>query len=98
MKEKVLLKKECGEILFLQNETTVMVIKTEISHDKSAVFLNECRSLRNIQNRIRGFLCYSREYGWMRDVGVYGRMTMRSQLPEGNMKSCICYFGIKAVY
>lgn len=31
MKEKVLLKKECGEILFLQNETTVMVIKTEIS-------------------------------------------------------------------
>ena len=34
MKEKVLLKKECGEILFLQNETTVMVIKTEISHDK----------------------------------------------------------------
>jgi len=44
MKEKVLLKKECGEILFLQNETTVMVIKTEISHDKSAVFLNECIS------------------------------------------------------
>ena len=45
MKEKVLLKKECGEILFLQNETTVMVIKAEISHDKSAVFLNECISI-----------------------------------------------------
>lgn len=106
MKEKVLLKKECGEILFLQNETAVMVIKTEISHDGSAVFLNECISIlqkllqepAEHQNRIRGFLCYSREYGWMRDVGVYGRMTMRSQLPEENMKSCICYFGIKAVY
>ena len=45
MKEKVLLKKECGEILFLQNETAVMVIKTEISHDGSAVFLNECISI-----------------------------------------------------
>lgn len=42
MKEKAQLKREHGEILFLQNETTVMVIKAGKSHGGSAVLLNEC--------------------------------------------------------
>ena len=42
MKEKALLKREHGEILFLQNETTVMVIKAGKGHGGSAVLLNEC--------------------------------------------------------
>ena len=104
MKEKVLLKKECGEILFLQNETTVMVIKTEISHDKSAVFLNECISIlqKLLQEpaehpeQDKGIL--------MLQPGVWLDERRRSvweddheiSVTRRDMKSWICYFGIKA--